>query len=72
VRKLLLVSLALLSIFSNGILAQKAKPAETKTPAASAAATARPAYAVPFVSKTLPNGLEVIVLQDPSVPIVTV
>ena len=71
-RKLLLVSLALLSIFSNGILAQKAKPAETKTPAASAAGTARPAYAVPFVSKTLPNGLEVIVLQDPSVPIVTV
>lgn len=37
-----------------------------------AAAAKRPEYAVPFVSKTLPNGLEVIVLQDTSVPIVTV
>ena len=73
VRKLLLASVALLSIFSNGILAQKAKPAASKTPpSASAAAAARPAYAVPFVSKMLPNGLQVIVLQDPSVPIVTV
>ena len=32
----------------------------------------RPDYVVPFVSKTLPNGLEVIVLPDPSVPLVTV
>ncbi|HKX82989.1 MAG TPA: pitrilysin family protein [Pyrinomonadaceae bacterium] len=35
-------------------------------------AAKRPDYAVPFVSKTLSNGLEVIVLPDPSVPIVTV
>lgn len=70
VRKLLLASIALLSIFSNGILAQKPKPATSKSPAATAAP--RPAYAIPFVSKTLPNGLEVIVLQDTSVPIVTV
>lgn len=39
-------------------------------PAASPAK--RPDYVVPFVSKTLPNGLEVIVLPDPSVPLVTV
>jgi zinc protease len=71
VRKLLLASIVLLSIFSNGILAQKASPATSKLPAATAA-SARPAYAVPFVSKTLANGLEVIVLQDTSVPIVTV
>ncbi len=42
-----------------------AKPAPAKT-----AATA--SDAVPFVNKTLANGLEVIVLYDPSVPIVTV
>lgn len=70
-RKLLLASIALLSIVSNGVLAQKASPASAKAPA-SVAAAARQAYAVPFVSKTLPNGLEVIVLQDASVPIVTV
>ncbi|QYO67288.1 M16 family metallopeptidase [Leptolyngbya sp. 7M] len=29
-------------------------------------------FTVPFVNKTLPNGLEVIVLQDQSVPLVTV
>jgi zinc protease len=52
--------LLLLSILTNAAIAQ--------TPAAAK----RPDYAVPFVSKTLPNGLEVIVLQDPSVPIVTV
>jgi zinc protease len=40
--------------------------------AAAQAPAKRPAYSVPFVNKTLPNGLEVIVLRDPSVPIVTV
>ena len=52
--------LLLLSILTNAAIAQ--------TPAAAK----RPDYAVPFVNKTLPNGLEVIVLPDPSVPIVTV
>ncbi|HQU91147.1 MAG TPA: pitrilysin family protein [Pyrinomonadaceae bacterium] len=52
--------LLLLSILTN------AAPAQTP------AAAKRPDYAVPFVNKTLPNGLEVIVLPDPSVPIVTV
>jgi zinc protease len=52
--------LLVLSILTNAALAQ--------TPAAAK----RPDYAVPFVNKTLPNGLEVIVLPDPSVPIVTV
>ncbi|MEO8042746.1 MAG: pitrilysin family protein [Acidobacteriota bacterium] len=68
-RKLLLASLATLSIFSNSLLAQTSRPGAAKL---AAAATARPAYAVPFVTKTLSNGLEVIVLQDTSVPIVTV
>jgi zinc protease len=42
------------------------KPAPAPTPAAPLA------EAAPFVSKVLPNGLEVIVLEDHSVPLVTV
>ena len=70
-RNLLLASIAALSIFSNSLLAQPARQNAVRQSAA-AAAPARQAYAVPFVTKTLPNGLEVIVLQDSSVPIVTV
>lgn len=70
-RKLLLASIAALSIFSNHLWGQPAKQTTAKQSAA-ATAPARQAYAVPFVAKTLSNGLEVIVLQDPSVPIVTV
>lgn len=56
-------SLLLFTLLLSGIVpAQTAKPAPEK----------RPDYVVPFVSKTLPNGLEVIVLPDPSVPLVTV
>ena len=45
-----------------------------KTPQAQSAstATAKQAPEVPFVSKTLANGLEVIVLPDSGVPLVTV
>lgn len=67
-RKLLFASIAALSIFSNGLWAQPSKASSTKA----VTSPARPAYAVPFVSKTLSNGLEVIVLRDASVPIVTV
>jgi zinc protease len=42
------------------------KPAPTRTPAGPLA------EAPPLVSKTLPNGLEVVVLEDHSVPLVTV
>ena len=52
--------------------AQTAKPAASKTGSPAAASSAKQTYEVPFVSKTLANGLEVIVLQDSSVPIVTV
>jgi len=61
------VFLLVLSFASNTIIAQTAKPAT-----ATATQEKRPDYAVPFVNKTLANGLEVIVLQDSSVPIVTV
>ena len=65
-----LASLALLSILASGLSAQTAKPALTK--AGTPSASAKQVYAVPFVNKTLSNGLEVIVLQDSSIPIVTV
>lgn len=60
--------LAAASIFSNTLTAQPAKPATAGAKPSAPATT----YAVPFVNKTLSNGLEVIVLQDSSVPIVTV
>jgi zinc protease len=66
----LFVFLAILSLFSNSAIAQVATP--NKPAAAAKPAQARPDYAVPFVSKTLANGLEVIVLPDSSVPLVTV
>ncbi len=56
------VFLLFISLFAQGALAQKPATGPAK----------RPDYVVPFVSKTLPNGLEVIVLPDPSVPLVTV
>ncbi|NOT46118.1 MAG: insulinase family protein, partial [Acidobacteria bacterium] len=67
-------SLLVLSLFSNSIFSQAARPTRQKPGAVAPAKLQekRPDYAVPFVSKTLPNGLEVIVLQDSSVPVVTV
>src|SRR5687768_13945257 len=70
VRKFFVAAIAGLSIFTNASWAQTSRPS-ARASAASAAAP-RQVYAVPFVSKTLSNGLEVIVLQDSSVPIVTV
>src|ERR1051325_11265452 len=46
--------------------AAQQKPAPTPAPAGPLA------EAAPFVNKVLPNGLEVIVLEDHSVPLVTV
>lgn len=62
-----------LSLLSGTIGAQNAAPAIQKNSAATVKEDKRKQdYVVPFVNKTLPNGLEVIVLQDASVPIVTV
>jgi zinc protease len=68
-RKLLLASLLALSVVtsfaqSNGIT--------NSAPSGTGAATRQEGLEVPFVHKVLANGLEVIVLPDPSVPIVTV
>jgi zinc protease len=67
-------SLLILSLVSNSIFAQAKAPAQKNAAAVTATKPAekKQDYAVPFVNKTLPNGLEVIVLQDSSVPIVSV
>lgn len=74
-KRILLGSLALISIFSSSLLAQPARsgPSAAQKPAAAQTATAaRQDFEVPFVNKTLANGLEVIVLPDSGVPLVTV
>jgi zinc protease len=75
VKKFFLSSLLVLSFLSNLTFAQSARPdqAPVKNSALTAAAPkTQGGLEVPFVSKTLANGLEVIVLADPSVPLVTV
>jgi len=67
VKRLLFGSLLLTSFLFGTVPAQVAT-----TPNGTAAIQRRDKFAVPFVNKTLANGLEVIVLQDPSLPIVTV
>ena len=69
-KKYLLSLLLILSFLPQLSLAQK-KPAATPKPAVPAAKP-QPAYEIPIVTKTLANGLEVIVFSDPSVPLVTV
>lgn len=66
-KKLFLNSFLILSLLANAGFAQVAKP----KPAAAAVKTQQ-SVEVPFVNKTLANGLEVIVLPDSSVPLVTV
>lgn len=58
-----------LSLFTASINAQVKQIPTNNAPKTVAA---KQAVDVPFVSQVLPNGLEVIVLQDSSVPIVTV
>ncbi len=68
-KRLFVASLVCLTLFTHLAIGQGAQ----KPPAnGTATVQRRDKFAVPFVNKTLPNGLEVIVLQDPSVPIVTV
>ena len=67
-KKVLFVSILTLSVIGQAI-AQKAKPAPV---AANAPATVQSSVKIPYVSKTLANGLEVIVYPDSGVPIVTV
>ncbi len=65
-----LISLLLILSFLPAVSpAQKAKP-KTETPAVTAKPQA--AYEIPITTKTLANGLQIIVLPDSSVPLVTI
>ena len=79
VNKVFVSALLGIYFFTATVLPQAARPAGTaKKLAAEPVKTAptteprRQDFAVPFVNKTLANGLEVIVLPDSSVPLVTV
>jgi len=70
VKKIFLSSLLILSVLTSVNFAQPARATQAAT--TKTAATTKQTAEVPFVNKVLPNGLEVIVLPDASVPIVTV
>jgi hypothetical protein len=75
VKKFLLSSFLVFSFLTNITFAQspRGNQAVPKNSAAAVVpAKTQPGIEVPFVSKTLPNGLEVIVLPDSSIPLVTV
>lgn len=69
-KKIFLGSFLAFSLLSNSVFAQTA--ARVPSAAKTAAAKSQQGIEVPFVNKTLANGLEVIVLPDASVPLVTV
>jgi zinc protease len=75
VKKFFLGSFLILSALTNLDFAQTAKSnqaAAKNTVTAAAQAKTQDDVKVPFVTKTLSNGLEIIVLPDASVPLVTV
>ena len=69
-KKIFLHSLLILSILTSVNFAQPAKSSQAQT--TKPAIKTPVGNEVPFVNRVLPNGLEVIVLPDASVPIVTV
>jgi zinc protease len=77
-RSLFLALLVWCLVVNPAFLAAQSRPGPKPRPAQAAAAAPAPAKsvplaeAVPFVSKTLSNGLEMVVLEDHSVPLVTV
>jgi len=74
VKKNFLNSLLILSLLTSFSFAQTKNPAQPAARNSAAAATkpVQKGIEVPFVNKTLANGLEIIVLPDSSVPLVTV
>lgn len=73
-KKFILSSLLILLTFVSFSFAQSKKAPQTTTKETNVTKPSVPQQGleIPFVTKILPNGLEVIVLQDSSVPIVTV
>lgn len=69
-KQLALLVLLVLS-FTDPAVSQTVSRRVTASPPAAASTQARKAIEIPFVNKTLPNGLEVIVLKDDTVPIFT-
>lgn len=67
VKQTLLSFLLIVSFLGSASPAQKTPPANTKPSTA-----AKPTYEIPIKVKTLANGMQVIVLRDASVPLVTV
>ncbi len=77
VKKYLLVLFLIVSFLPAASLAQKAKRAPGRNASVNERAPAKATpqqvpYEIPIVTKTLANGLEVIVLADSSIPLVTV
>jgi zinc protease len=73
VRKLFVTLMMTATLFANAAIAQKAKPKPVRTVTPAAVAPAPKAdFSVPFVHKTLANGLDVIVYPDAALPLVTV
>lgn len=70
-KKHLFIFFLLLSLTSPAVLAQR-KPAPKPKNAPTSSLLSDKSMEVPIVTKTLANGLEVIVLRDPAVPIATV
>ena len=68
-KKTFLSSLLILSFFTTFNFAQGAKQAQIAT---TGATFPQKGIEIPFVNKTLANGLEIIVLPDASIPLVTV
>lgn len=67
-----LLGFLLLVSLTNFSFAQSRTGGQPSTTAAAATAVKQANYEVPIVTKTLANGLEVIVLPDPGVPLATV
>ncbi len=73
VKKLVAINLLIFSVLLDYNFAQTARQRQARPNGKPSVSTAsRAEFSVPFVSRTLSNGLEVIVLSDHSVPIVTV
>lgn len=70
--KVLTTAILIMAMSANAAFAQRAKPRPTAVKKPTVNTTQQMAAEVPIVTKTLANGLEVIVLPDPSLPLVTV
>lgn len=71
-RKIFLSAVLIAAVSANVVFAQKTKPRPQVVKKPAVSTTQQLAAEVPIVTRTLANGLEVIVLPDPSLPLITV